>query len=142
MERQSTSEDWLIRTALCYLGTPYLWGGDDPEGFDCSGYVLECLKSAGVVRERDDFTAGQLMKRFSECTIDQPRRGALLFSVDTNGNATHVAICLDQHFQIGASGGDSTVSDRASAFRRNAYVKIRPIRFDPARHRVVYPMDG
>ncbi len=142
MEQESTSETWLIRTALSYLGIPYLWGGDDPDGFDCSGYVLECLKSAGIVREQDDFTADQLMRRFPDRAVDQPRRGALLFTVDATRRATHVVICLDQRFQIGASGGDSSVSDRASAFRRNAYVKIRPIRFDPARHRLVYPMDG
>ena len=29
----------LIETAQSFLGTPYLWGGTTPKGFDCSGFV-------------------------------------------------------------------------------------------------------
>jgi cell wall-associated NlpC family hydrolase len=29
----------LAREALWYLGTPYLWAGTTPDGFDCSGFV-------------------------------------------------------------------------------------------------------
>jgi len=32
--------------------TFYLWGGDDPlAGFDCSGFVIEILKSVGILEE-------------------------------------------------------------------------------------------
>jgi len=31
------------KIAWHYLGTPYVWGGDDFSGFDCSGYVIEIM---------------------------------------------------------------------------------------------------
>ena len=43
-----------------------------------------------------------------------------------NHRATHVVICLDKHYQIGASGGDRFTDAPDIAWRKNAYVKIRP----------------
>ncbi len=36
-----------VQAALSMRGTPYLWGGDTPGGFDCSGLVLWAYAQAG-----------------------------------------------------------------------------------------------
>ena len=37
-----------VETALAYHGIPYLWGGETPAGFDCSGLVLYVFRQHGV----------------------------------------------------------------------------------------------
>ncbi|MDD5426576.1 MAG: NlpC/P60 family protein, partial [candidate division Zixibacteria bacterium] len=79
------AKKWFLTTALAYLGTPYIWGGDDPSGFDCSGFVIECLKSAGILEEAEDYSADGLMRRYEAYVINKPCEGALLFSLDRAG---------------------------------------------------------
>ena len=120
---------WLIHTALAYLGRPYIWGGDDPSGFDCSGLVVECLKSVGLLAENEDFTADGLLRLYEAQTIKKAEAGCLLFRLNERGRATHVAICLDSQFQISAGGGSDTTLTPTDSWRHNAFVRIRPIRF-------------
>jgi peptidoglycan hydrolase CwlO-like protein len=35
-------------TALAYHGIPYIWAGDDPSGFDCSGLTMYVMRQHGV----------------------------------------------------------------------------------------------
>jgi len=44
----------VISVAWSFLGTPYVWGGSDPSGFDCSGFTWYCyLHGAGIDIGRD-----------------------------------------------------------------------------------------
>jgi cell wall-associated NlpC family hydrolase len=128
MTRNRTGRTWLIKTALAYLGTPYVWGGDDPSGFDCSGFVIECLKSVGLLQENEDYSAQSLLRRFCDKELrDHPSKGCLLFYRDSAGGITHVAICIDGQFQVAASGGNSLTTAPDKSWKSNAFVKIRPI---------------
>lgn len=44
----SASGDAVVSEANKYLGTPYVWGGSSPSGFDCSGLVYYALNEAGI----------------------------------------------------------------------------------------------
>lgn len=143
VEREEQARRWFLKTALSYLGSPYRWGGDDPSGFDCSGFVIECLKTVGLLSEQEDLTADQLRYRFADRKLKIPVPGSLLFRLrQAEGPAVHVVICLDSYFQIGASGGGSSTTDIRSAWSQNAFVKIRPIREDIELSEILDPLIG
>lgn len=51
----STNSD-IVETALQYLGTPYVWGGTSPSGFDCSGFVQYVYRQHGINISRTTYT--------------------------------------------------------------------------------------
>jgi len=59
----TTPGDRAVLFAFAQLGKPYIWGGNGPVGYDCSGLALAAWESAGVgfARVSDDqyHTAGQ-----------------------------------------------------------------------------------
>ena len=121
-------KDVATRIAWSYLGTPYRWGGDDPSGFDCSGFCIEILKSVDKLPRDGDWTAAGLWKVFVGNRVTVPAEGCLVFWRNTTEEIIHVEYCLDDELSIGASGGGSRTKTEQDAYDQNAYVKIRPFK--------------
>lgn len=124
----------MMKIAEKSLFIPYIWGGQSPLiGFDCSGLVIECLRSIGVISLKADFTANKLYEMFSKYVKTQePERGDLIFwFIDSKRDefrVRHVEICVGANLSIGASGGNSQTRSLSNATLHEAYVKIRPIK--------------
>jgi|SRR5690242_6449076 len=83
----------IIDFARQFLGTPYVWGGTQPGGFDCSGLVQYVYKHFGVSLPRVSYQQSGAGKRIS---LDQLQPGDLVFwdNSSRNNGADHVAIYI------------------------------------------------
>lgn len=129
-----TQRELAVWVAKSFHGRWYLWGGDDPAGFDCSGLVLEALQSVGAFPRKEDATADRLMRTLLakggalRPTDGDHRPGDVCFFVNTSGLASHVVMLVDPpQFYIGAEGGGPGTTTVEEARRRNAFIKIRPL---------------
>ena len=124
----NTARMMFMDVAWSHLNTPYRWGGDDPmAGFDCSGLVVECLKSIGAIGLREDYGANAMWQKWRGREVSDPYRGVLAFWFDGTGTATHVAICWDRDYCITADGGGSKTLTERDAIEQNAFIKVRRI---------------
>lgn len=112
------------------VGTPYIWGGDDPiGGLDCSGLAQEVLSSVGLDPDGDQ-TADGLYRIFKSKQVGSPDgdwpSGALVF-FGTASKVTHVGVSIGSGLMLEAGGGGSKTISRDAAINQNAFVRIRPI---------------
>ena len=120
--------DILLSYAMRFVGVPYKWGGDDPlQGIDCSGFVIELLKSQGLVAKSFDANAQAIYQRYESSKVYKASFGALVFFGKDNTKITHVGFALDHNVMVEAGGGDSTTVNAVVAAEKNAFVKVRPI---------------
>jgi len=110
-----------------FVNTFYLWGGDDPSGFDCSGFVIECLKSVGKLPRFGDWTAEGLWYHYKGKRVRDPHEGCLVFWANTDGKPIHIEICVNETLALGASGGGSATTTVEKAIEHNAFIKMRPM---------------
>lgn len=85
------TEPDFVAVAERFVGSPYLWGGRESAGIDCSGLVQASLAAAGVSAPRDsDMQSAQLGQTINPGPdLAQIRRGDLVFWTG------HVGIMLD-----------------------------------------------
>lgn len=66
-ESHGSVRDAIIAEAKKHLGTPYVWGGSTPSGFDCSGYTSWVYKhAAGINLPRTSGAQLSAGKRISQ----------------------------------------------------------------------------
>lgn len=126
---EKPSQKLLYDYAVSHAGLPYKWGGDDPiTGYDCSGFVIELMKSVNQFPQDLDTTANGLYDMYKDWAVDRPAFGVLAF-YGSKARATHVSFCLNEFECIEAGGGGSRVRSPEDAERENAYIRVRPVRY-------------
>lgn len=109
----------LIKTAKKYIGVKYVYGGADPKGFDCSGYIMYIFKSQGakVPRGADDqYDIGSRVEGTKRLV-----KGDLVFFSDDRREISHVGLYLGKGSFIHASTSKGVRIDSLS----NEYWKPR-----------------
>ena len=117
----------IVNEAKKYLGTPYVYGGASPSGFDCSGFVYYVLKQLGYSPYRtpaDQYTMGSYVSKGDL----QP--GDIVFFQNTyKVGISHVGIYVGGGQFIHAPNSRSVVSyaDLTTGYWSNHYYGARRV---------------
>jgi cell wall-associated NlpC family hydrolase len=111
----------VLGIAQQYLGVPYVWGGETPSGFDCSGFVQYVFRQVGVELPR--------------VSADQAQVGAPVASLAEAQPGDLVAFNSPvDHIGIYAGGGKMIVAPKTGDV-----VKVQDIYETPTAIRRVLP---
>lgn len=84
-----TINNLIIETAKNFLGTPYVWGGTTPSGFDCSGFVQYVYSLNGYSLTRTTYT--QWANDGTYVPKEELQPGDLVY-FGKNGSPSHVGL--------------------------------------------------
>lgn len=121
-----TKSQRLLDIARQYIGTPYVYGGMSPNGFDCSGFVKYCYSQMGINLNR---TAASQTSHGYYVSKDQLIPGDLVFFVTNGYNISHVGIYVGDGKMIHSPkpGRSVEIVDITSGYYANTYSTARRI---------------
>lgn len=118
----------IVATAKEYLGTPYVWGGTSPRGFDCSGFVYYVYQQYGYPLQR----RASLQYAYNGVSVSKSelQPGDLVFFSDSVDPIGHVGMYIGNGQFIHASSGQGCVCITAlegSSYYINHYTGAKRI---------------
>ncbi len=105
---QPQSPDVVLQVAQEFVGVPYRWGGVDPNGWDCSGFVQEVYRLGGhQVPRMADAQYAACAKVEAEMMLP----GDLVFFNTDGSGVSHVGIFTGEGRFLHASSSRGVVED-------------------------------
>ena len=118
VNRTSSIAASLTRNAMRFIGTPYVFGGTSPSGFDCSGYTQHIFAMLGIHLPRTadaQYYAGQRIR--GEMSV-----GDLVFFQTYEPGPSHVGIYLGGGRFIHSSSHGVMISRLADSYWSSRYL--------------------
>lgn len=112
----SSYREDVVDYARSHIGKSYLWGGDGPNRFDCSGLTSYVYDQAGVYIPR---TANQQRQAMEWIPSYQVKAGDLVFFHSSSGRVYHTGIVSDIWTIIDSPRPGRYVSERKIWTREN-----------------------
>ena len=120
------SRSKIVQEAKKHLGVPYLWGGNTPAGFDCSGFTRYVLNQCGYTLPR---TTEEQVKVGTAISKSALQPGDLVFLQNTyRSGVSHVGIYIGNDQMIHASSSKGvTTSNLNTSYYINHYHSARTL---------------
>jgi cell wall-associated NlpC family hydrolase len=114
----------LTRSAMRFLGTPYVFGGTRTTGFDCSGYVQHVFAMIGIRLPR----TADAQYDSARTIAGEKRAGDLVFFQTYTAGVSHVGIYLgDDKFVSASSSHGVTVSSLHDSYWASRYLGAKRV---------------
>jgi cell wall-associated NlpC family hydrolase len=123
INRTSSIAMSLTRSAMRFIGTPYVFGGTSPSGFDCSGYVQHVFAMLGIALPRTadaQYYAGKP-------TVGGLHLGDLVFFQTYLPGPSHVGIYLGGGKFIASSGHGVMISRLSDSYWAARYIGAKRV---------------
>ena len=119
-----TSGQAIVASAKKYLGTPYVWGAETPEGFDCSGFTRYVMKQNGVDLPRTAAEQYDVGKPVAKADLQV---GDMIFFTTYKPGASHVGFYMGDGKFIHASSVNKevTISNLGDTYYVEHYIGAR-----------------
>ncbi|KYZ75078.1 glycoside hydrolase [Anaerosporomusa subterranea] len=115
----------ILSFAKRFIGVPYLWGGNSPAGFDCSGFTQYVFRASGISLPR---TADVQFQVGIPIRYDQLKSGDLVFFSTYEPGPSHNGIYLGDGNFISATSSRGIAIDRMSSpYWSSRYVGARRV---------------
>ncbi|MEN6567990.1 MAG: NlpC/P60 family protein [Veillonellales bacterium] len=116
----------LINFASNFIGTPYVWAGNSPGGFDCSGFIYYIFIEHGVSLPRmadAQFNEGASVEKAALLP------GDLVFFETYEPGPSHVGIYLgdDKFIHASSAAGQVIISDLNKPYYAMTYLGARRV---------------
>ena len=122
LARASKLAQSLTRSALRFLGVPYVFGGDSTSGFDCSAYVQHVFALNGIMLPR----TADAQYDVGRPAVGGPRPGDLVFFETYTAGVSHVGIYLGNgEFAHASSSHGVMVSKLSESYWAARYLGAR-----------------
>jgi cell wall-associated NlpC family hydrolase len=117
----------VVETALDAIGTPYVWGGTDANGFDCSGLIQYAYAAHDIQIprvSRDQIRAGRDVVPRVEALLPGDILG---FTTDVNRTISHVGLYVGEGRFIHSSSSGVRLSNLQDPYWREHVVAARRV---------------
>ncbi|OCA81550.1 hypothetical protein A8F94_22020 [Bacillus sp. FJAT-27225] len=116
----TSTVDALITEAKKHLGAPYLWAGNTPAGFDCSGYLKYVFGKVGVTIPRTVATIWDATK-----PVSSVKPGDIVFYTTYKAGPSHAGIYIGDNKFIHASSSGVMITDMSNSYWKPRYLGAR-----------------
>ncbi|MCH4178529.1 MAG: NlpC/P60 family protein [Megasphaera sp.] len=114
----------ILQIADKYIGVPYVFGGNTPSGFDCSGFTRYVYSKVGIDLPRmadEQYSVGY------EVSMANLKPGDLVFFTTYLPGVSHVGIYMGNRQFINASSEGVSIADMGSSYWSSRFVGAKRV---------------